>query len=96
MLGAIRPPTPSTEEAIIARLYRPVAEGPHIATIRQANGAWTVRSVYRVGNTPSVYDIAAWELDWRVRQTEDTRDAIDKRLAEAVYEWQTFADYIGA
>lgn len=37
-----------------------------------------------------------FELSWRERTTEDKWSDIDKRLAEAYYETQTFADYIGA
>jgi hypothetical protein len=37
-----------------------------------------------------------FELPFVVRHGWDTRDLIDKRLAEAHYETATFADYIGA
>lgn len=96
MFGGVRvPPTPSTADTIAERLYRPVPEGPHVATVRHCD-SWSVRSVYRTTDKPHSLDLDAWELGWRVRQAADTRDAIDKRLAEAVYESTTFVDYIGA
>lgn len=40
---------------------------------------------------------AEWfELGWRAAQSRDNWREIDQRLAEAYYETQTFADYIGA
>lgn len=44
-------------------------------------------------NTP---DADAFELGHRVNGSEDHWSDIDKRLAQAYYETQTFADYIGA
>jgi hypothetical protein len=98
MIGYFGPPPPTaTIDTILERLGRPVSESPHVVCTRDPAGHSSVRSVYRDREgSISVHDVSTFELGWRVRQAGDRHDDIDKRLAEAVYESRTFADYVGA
>lgn len=88
-----RPTTPPTPDVVAERLNR---EKGYVAIVRQPNGDLQVRDLFRDTENASSYDLTSWELGWSVRNAGDRYDDIDKRLAEAVYETQTFADYIGA
>lgn len=86
----------ATVDEVIERLSRPVEQCPHALTEKNSLGKWSVSLVYRdYPDSMSLNDLSTLELGWRVRKEGDRYDDIDKRLAMAVCETSSFADYIG-
>lgn len=82
-----RDPTDKTHAGMKSKIRRAVA-----ALDEEKAFFWEPGGFLTVVTTE---DAEYFELPWQVRIAQDDWSEIDKRLAEAYYETQTFADFLG-